>query len=82
MTNEFMKIFGSNLKTARTNSDITQKEFAAILGLAERSYQRYENGSNTPPYDTLVKIADHLNVSVDYLLNRTDDPTFNPVRLK
>lgn len=77
-----LKIFGTNLKSVRTNSGITQKEFAIFLGLTERSYQRYENRDNTPPYETLIKIADYINVSIDYLLGRTDDPTFKPVKLK
>lgn len=75
-----MNNFGAILKTTRTNFGITQKDFAAILEITERSYQRYENGNNTPPYDTLIKIADYLNVSTDYLLGRTDDPTFNPIK--
>ena len=75
-----MNNFGTILKTTRTNFGITQKDFATILGITERSYQRYENGNNTPPYDTLIKIADYFNVSIDYLLGRTDNPTFNPIK--
>lgn len=73
--------FGSTLQSARLDKGITQKEFASIIGISERSYQRYENGNNTPPYETLVFIADYLNVSTDFLLGRTDDPTFHPVKM-
>lgn len=51
-----------------------QKEVAAYLNLTERSYQHYEGGTRRPNYEILVKLADHLDVTTDYLLGRTDEP--------
>jgi len=50
----------------------TLQQMADKLNMALRSYQHYESGYNIPPVDTLVKIADILNVSIDYLLERDD----------
>ena len=51
-----------------------QKEMAEYLGITPRSFQQYEGGKRRPDYETLVKIADLLDVSLDYLFGRTDDP--------
>lgn len=45
---------------------------AEKLGITQPSYIRYENGTSEPKLETLVKIADIFDVSVDYLLGRTD----------
>ncbi len=52
--------------------DLLPKKMADQLGLALRSYQFYEGGRRSPSLDTLVKIADILNVSTDYLLCRDE----------
>jgi len=43
----------------------------------QNSISRYETGSHEADYSTLIKIADYFNVSVDYLLERTDNPEIN-----
>lgn len=68
-----MKIFSERLKALRM-SVMTQPEMAAILGLSVRNYQRIEYGEIETSLENLVKIADTLNVSADYLLGRTDQP--------
>lgn len=45
---------------------------AEMLGIAQPSYIRYENGSSEPSQETLVKIADIFDISVDYLLGRKE----------
>lgn len=45
---------------------------ADILGISQPSYIRYENDTSEPTQETLVKIADTFDVSVDYLLGRSD----------
>jgi len=44
------------------------------LNMNQNSISRYENGEREADYGTLIAIADYFNVSVDYLLGRTDDP--------
>lgn len=67
-------MFAEKLKKCRKDKGATQKEVANYLGIKERSYQNYEYGNSEAPYDTLVKLADYFDVSIDYLLGRTDDP--------
>ncbi len=67
-----MKIFQKKLKEERKSFNLTQREMANKLGITQPSYIRYENGTAEPSLENLVKIADILNVSVDYLLGRAD----------
>ncbi|AXF54587.1 helix-turn-helix domain-containing protein [Salicibibacter kimchii] len=58
----------------RKSNKKTQKEIASILGITRPAYTAYERGNRSPDYDTLKKIADHYDVSTDFLLGHTDDP--------
>lgn len=66
-------MFGTILKNLRLEKNITQKDLAKHLGVTDRSVGYYETGQRTPPPDILEKIADYFNVSVDYLLGRTEE---------
>lgn len=46
------------------------------LNISQNTVSRYETGEREAGYAMLVRLADYFNVSVDYLLERTDDPTF------
>lgn len=65
-------MFSKRLNETRKNKGFTAQKMADQLGLALRSYQFYEGGKRSPSLDTLVKIADILNVPTDYLLGRDD----------
>ena len=69
-----MTTFGERLKELRKSKNMTQKDFAIILHVTERAYQNYEMNSSTPNYKLLLTIADYFNVSLDYLVGRTDNP--------
>lgn len=60
------------LRELRKEKRLTMKELGKILSLAEPTISGYENGTRSPDYETLNKIADVFNVSTDYLLGRTD----------
>lgn len=62
------------LKECRRKFKKTQKDMAKFLNLSERAYQHYELGDHSPQLDTLIKLADYFNVSIDYLVGRSDDP--------
>lgn len=66
--------FAERLKKARKQKRLTQREVAEYLGIATHSYQNYEGGQRQPDFETLVVIADYLEVTTDYLLGRTDLP--------
>lgn len=62
------------LKELRTNKGISQKQIAQELKISDRNYQRYEYGTVEPVASTLVSLADYFDVSIDYLVGRSDDP--------
>lgn len=62
------------IRSLREDKDITQTEMGKILSCSQRVYSNYERGDIDIPTAILVKLADFHNVSVDYLLNRTDNP--------
>ena len=64
------------LRDLREDHDLMQKEVAAILDIQQTVYSRYERGFQTIPVEHLLKLADYYDVSIDYLLGRTDNPTF------
>ncbi len=65
------------IRNLREDKDITQKEMGKILACSQRVYSNYELGDIDIPTATLIKIADFHNVSIDYLLERTDNPEIN-----
>lgn len=65
------------LKELRKKYGISQSELASILNISQSNISRYENGDRKVDYKTLIKIADYFYVSIDYLLERTDNPEMN-----
>ena len=70
----FSEIFAVRLREIREVRGFRLKDVAAALGIALRSYQRYEAGERQPDIDSLVALADYFNVSLDYLVGRLDNP--------
>ncbi len=64
------------LKELRKSRGISQVKLAMDLNMNQNSISRYENGVREADYKTLIAFADYFHVSVDYLLGRTDDPSF------
>ena len=67
-----------NIRSLRTDSGYTQKQVAQHLGISQNTYSQYEIGVLNYPVDALIKLADLYNVSVDYLLGRTNVKTPYP----
>lgn len=63
--------FNEGLKRKRELFGCTQKQMAELIGITPRSYQRYESGEREPNIDTLIKIADFFEISLDDLVGRT-----------
>ena len=68
--------FSQKLKQLRLLLGCTQAQMANLLGITVRGYRNYELGSREPELSILIKLADYFNVSVDYLLNKTDSKDF------
>lgn len=65
------------LKALRKAKRISQLKLAMDLGTNQNTISRYETGEREADYKMLIAIADYFNVSIDYLLERTDDPKIN-----
>lgn len=63
---------GYKIFTLRENKEIGQKELAKLLHVSVSTISNYEHNIHQPALRTIIKIADYFNVSVDYLLNRTN----------
>lgn len=63
------------LKELRIKKGITQQEVSDYLGLTRAAYTNIENGKRETDFSTLVKLAFIFDVSTDYLLGNSDDPT-------
>jgi len=64
------------LKNLRQQKGITQLKLAMDLCMSQNSISRYETGEREADYKTLIAFADYFNVSIDYLLERSDNPNF------
>ena len=62
------------LKEIRKSKGLSQIKLAMELNTSQNTISRYENGEREPGIGELIKIADYFNISVDYLLERTDNP--------
>ena len=68
------------IRDLREDSDLTQQQMADKLFINRRTYSSYEVGSRSIPVETLGKIADIYDTSIDYLVGRTDVKTAYPKR--
>ncbi len=64
----------SALKRFRKEFKVTQKQAASAANVAERVYQSYEYGKVVPTATVLIALADYFDVSLDYLVGRSDNP--------
>lgn len=65
------------IRELREDKDLTQVQISRILSCSQRVYSNYERGDIDIPTHILIALADFHNVSVDYILGRTDNPNTN-----
>lgn len=65
------------IKDMREDSDLTQKQISEILLCDQSLYSKYERKEREIPLGLIIKLADYYNVSVDYLVGRTNNPEVN-----
>lgn len=68
-------MLGDRIKLLRKQQGLTQTELGKMIGISQTAVISYEKGVNVPPVDRLSKMADIFDVSVDYMLGKTDDRT-------
>ena len=62
----------ANLKMLRDEASVSQKQLAAAIGVSQQSINKYENHNIEPDIETMIRIADFFNTSVDYLIGHTE----------
>lgn len=65
------------IRDLREDRDLNQAQVARILGMSQTGYSKYETGENDLPTSVLINLADFYGVSIDYILNQTDNPKRN-----
>ena len=64
----------NNLRLLRKSKGYTQIALQMKTGIEQSLLSKFENGERTPPTETLVRLADFFDVSIDYILCRTENP--------
>ena len=67
-----MNKFKDRLKEIRLEKEMTRKQLADVLFVSERLISYWENGKRECNFDTLIRLADIFNITIDYLLGRSD----------
>ena len=80
MRTEILKY--GRIRDLRNDRGLTQQQIAELLNVSQNTYSQYEIGTSRFPLDTVVKLAEFYEVSVDYLVGLTDDPTPYPRKRK
>ncbi|CEI72963.1 MULTISPECIES: helix-turn-helix domain-containing protein [Romboutsia] len=75
-------IFANRLRQEREKLGLMQKEMAQKLDIPSNTYNGYETGKRSPNLEVAKHISDVLDVSVDYLLGRTDERNLNKEKPK
>lgn len=65
------------LREIRKNKNISQLKLALELNMSQNTISRYETGEREPGITELIQIADYFDVSIDYLVGRTENPKIN-----
>lgn len=73
-------VLGARLKYLRQEADLTQRQLAERLNTQGNTISQYETGDRSPSVDMQMRIAQFFNVSIDFLVGRTDDRTPKPMR--
>ncbi len=74
---DFSVPYYHRIRDLREDKDLSQRQMGEILFCSQRVYSNYERGDIDIPTPILIKLANFHNVSVDYLLNRTNNPAVN-----
>jgi len=69
-----MATFQQRLRELRKTRNLTQARLAQEIGVSQRVISDFENGTGLPSFHVLIRLADFFDVSLDYLVGRSDDP--------
>lgn len=66
--------FSLRLTTLRKSAGISMSELGTVLGVSDEAVRLMERSKRSPSFEVLLSLADYFNVSLDYLVGRSDDP--------
>ena len=69
--------FAERLTDLQQRKNVTKQDVYTAVGLSGVAYYRYEKGEREPTAPLLIALADYFDVSLDYLVGRTDNPAIN-----
>ena len=72
-------MIGECIKNLRKSHKLTQAELSDILNIGQSTLANFENGKRTIPTDIITKLAQYFNVTTDYLLGISSEPTTNSI---
>ena len=75
---KFREFFKGRLRELRLQRGETQQQVADDLGIPSRHYQKFEYGAILPSLENFIALADHFDVSLDYLAGRSEDRRSQP----
>jgi transcriptional regulator with XRE-family HTH domain len=70
-------MYFNRVRSLREDNDLLQKEVAEYLEISQQYYSQYELGKYTIPIELIIKLADYYQVSIDYIVNRTNKKNVN-----
>lgn len=73
--NDGVVLMYKRIRDLREDNDLNQTDVANILNMSQTGYSKYETGENDIPTAVLIKLAKFYNVSIDYILELTDNPS-------
>lgn len=72
---DYRNVFSARLLHLRTNAGLSQRDLAQILNLTNPAITMLEHAKRSPSFEVLCALADYFDVSIDYLVGRSNDPT-------
>lgn len=70
-------MIGDRIKKLRDENNISQADLSEFLGISQQALSKWENGKTQPDNETLVKLSNYFNVSIDYLLGNSESKKIN-----
>lgn len=77
---DYKESFSTKLLSLRKENDLSLEALGNILGISNQAVSLLEKGKRSPSFEVFFAIAEYFNVSTDWLLGRTDDPAYKPVK--
>ena len=72
---DYKNCFSTRLSALRKENNLSLEKTGKAIGVSNQAISKLEKGNGSPSFDVLCALADYFNVSLDYLVGRSDDPS-------